>query len=99
MGLRATFFWCFRNPITGFVAHKVHYLVVFSTHVSFMMSRDVNHREEPPQDGVVSGAADGNRTRVSGLGSVRSTTELQPHKTLQKNLLYVFIVDDLCYLL
>ena len=25
------------------------------------------------------GAADGNRTRVSGLGSVRSTIELQPH--------------------
>ena len=24
-------------------------------------------------------AADGNRTRVSGLGSVRSTIELQPH--------------------
>ena len=27
----------------------------------------------------VCGAADGNRTRVSGLGSVRSTIELQPH--------------------
>ncbi len=37
------------------------------------------YKKSPATKSGAFGAADGNRTRVSGLGSVRSTIELQPH--------------------
>lgn len=43
-------------------------------------STHTTQNKKPPAVGQKAcGAADGNRTRVSGLGSVRSTIELQPH--------------------
>ena len=41
----------------------------------------VNHanKKRTPKGAFLIGAVDGNRTRVSGLGSERSAIELQPH--------------------
>ena len=43
-----------------------------------MPPRPVQNKSPATESGALR-AADGNRTRVSGLGSVRSTIELQPH--------------------